>query len=84
MDKKLMCQLLPKEGPDAVLRHTLEKHLAQLGADITVFKRVSATVAPNLMQALMGPKEWEEYETKKKTIWAAECSCRVCTAIGRP
>lgn len=78
MDRKLMCQLLPKTGPDTVLRYTLKTHLDQLGADVTVFKRVSATVAPNLMQALMGPKEWEEYETKKKTIWAAECSCTVC------
>ena len=34
MDRKLMCQLLPKTGPDTVLRYTLKTHLDQLGADV--------------------------------------------------
>ena len=78
MDKKWMCQELPKRGPDQILRYTLNKHLDQLGGQMTVFKRISATLAPRLMDWVITPEMQEEYETQKCSVWAAECSCTVC------
>lgn len=78
MDKELMCQELPKEAPAEVLRYTLEMHLDDLGGQMTLFKRVSATLAPRLMDLLITPEMAEEYETKKRNAWVAECDCTVC------
>ena len=64
-------------GPDNVLRWTMKKHLAQLGADVTVFRRVSITLAPDIKRT-MRPEDWEEYETKTKRSWVAQCDCAVC------
>lgn len=78
MDKKLMCQELPKEGPDHILTYTLKKHLDQLGGQLTIFKRVSATLVPMITDMLITPEKAEEYETRKKNAWVAECTCTVC------
>lgn len=73
-----MCQELPKRGPDQILQYTLNKHLDQLGGQMTVFKRVSATLVPRLMDMLITPEKAEEYESRKRSAWAAECDCTVC------
>lgn len=78
MDKEWMCRELPKKGPSQILRYTLNKHLDQLGGQMTVFKRISATLAPRLMDMLITPEMAEEYETKKRSAWVAECNCTVC------
>jgi len=81
MDTKIMCQQLPRKGPEAVLRDTLKKHIDQLGGEITVFKRVHITVAPKITDMVITPEIQEEYETRKKAVYAAECCCTVCNEV---
>ena len=81
MDIDSMCRQLPQSAPKSVLRYALKKHIDELGGERTVFKRVSASAAPDLLQALMTPEMWEEYETSKRNKWAAECCCSVCSEV---
>lgn len=81
MDIDSMRRQLPQAAPKSVLRYALKKHIDELGGERTVFKRVSASVAPDLLQAIMTPEMWEEYETSKRNKWAAECSCSVCKEV---
>lgn len=81
MDINLMCQQLPKSAPKAVLRYALKKHLDDLGGERTVFKRVNISVVPDLLQEIMPPEMWEEYETSRRSKWAAECVCSVCGEV---
>lgn len=78
MDIALMCRELPTKGPDSVHRYTLKKHLDLLGGERTVFKRVSASMAPDLVAEIITPEIREEYETAKRGRWVTECHCSVC------
>ena len=76
-----MCQQLPHDAPDGILRYALKKHLDQLGGEITVYKRISATLVPRLTDMLVTPQMAEEYETRKRNAWVAECTCSVCGEV---
>lgn len=78
MDMDVMCGQLPTEAPNDVLEYALHKHLDDLGNQLTVFKRVNAVLAPVLTDMLITPEITDEYETRKKHAWVAECSCTVC------
>lgn len=81
MDIASMCQQLPLSAPKSVLQYALKRHIDELGGERTVFKRVSVSVAPDLLRKIMTPEMWEEYETSRRSKWAAECSCSVCNEV---
>ncbi len=77
MDTTIMCTKLPTEAPEQILDMALNKHISELGGELTLYKRVSIEEASELAM-LMTPEAWAEYYTLRRNRWAAECTCTIC------
>ena len=77
MDKLEMCRMLPTAPPAELVSYAYKNHFSQLGNNITVYKRVNITQAPEISRT-MTPEDWDEYYKARRNTWAAECTCSAC------
>lgn len=77
MDVRMMCMELPKLAPAAIQDDIFRDYEADLGGNLTFYKRVNMPVLPEIFQ-IMTPDDWDAYNTNPRSRWAAECTCSAC------
>lgn len=77
MDREKFCNELPHEAPPQIEASAYDDYLYEMGGHITIYKRVSVTIAPEIKKT-MCPRDWDEYYGNRRNQWVAECTCTEC------
>lgn len=77
MDREKICKALPTEAPLEIEDAAYDDHLSDMGGHMTLYKRVSMTIAQDIKKT-MCPQDWDEYYDNLKNRWVAECTCTAC------